>query len=153
MDGAFRLILRLLLVPTAVLVGMVVQSLIILFGQWQLGTVMTGIIDPGQAVDVMAALLGALWLTSLFLGVAWLLAAIGILFSEAFALRSWIFHLCNVTLCTGLATRLFPLVTGEPAPMDDMLYILAAGFGGGLAYWIIAGWSAGFHRPVFAPRA
>lgn len=153
MDGVFRLILRLLLVPTAVLVAMVAQALIILFGQWQLGTVVGGIIDPAQAVDVVAALMAAMWLTSLFLGVAWLLAAIGILFSEAFALRSWVFHLANVTLCTGVATRLFPLVTGEPAPMEDMLYILAAGFGGGLAYWIIAGWSAGFHRPVFTPRA
>lgn len=153
MDGVFRLILRFLLVPTGVLVALVAQVLIILFGQWQLGSVVAGVINPEQAVDVMAALMSAMWLTSLFLGLAWLVAAIGILFSEAFAIRSWIFHLANVTLCTGLATRLFPLVTGEAAPMEDLLYILAAGFAGGLAYWIIAGWSAGFYRPVFATRA
>lgn len=152
MDGVFRFILRLLLIPTAVLVAVTAQAFIILFGEWQLGAVLAGIAGPQEGVDVIAAVLAASYLTIVLLGLAWAIGTIGILFSEAFAARSWIFHVSNGAGSLVLATRLFPLVAGEPAPMEDLLYILGAGFAGGLLYWLIAGWSAGFWKPVFSPR-
>ena len=30
--------------------------------------------------------------------------------------------------------------------------MVAAGLAGGLAYWLVAGWTAGFWKPVFAPE-
>ncbi len=36
-----------------------------------------------------------------------------------------------------------------PLPLHDPLPIMAAGLAGGLAYWAVAGWSAGFWQPVF----
>jgi hypothetical protein len=32
------------------------------------------------------------------------------------------------------------------------LAVFAAGFAGGLAYWVIAGWNAGFWKPLFGPE-
>ncbi len=152
MDGVFRFILRLLLIPTAVLVAVTAQGFIILFGEWQLGAVLAGIAGPQEGVDVIAAVLAASYLTIVLLGLTWAIGTIGILFSEAFAARSWIFHVSNGAGSLVLATRLFPMLAGEPAPMEDLLYILGAGFAGGLLYWLIAGWSAGFWKPVFSPR-
>jgi hypothetical protein len=33
----------------------------------------------------------------------------------------------------------------------DPLIVVGAGIAAGFAYWAIAGWSAGFWKPVFAP--
>ena len=38
--------------------------------------------------------------------------------------------------------------------MNETTFVFGAGLAGGFAYWAIAGWSAGFWKPVFArPRS
>ncbi len=151
MDSVLRLILRLLLIPTAVLVAGFVQALIILFGQWQIDAVAARIRDPQDAMAFSGAVLLAAFLTAAYLALVWTVGAIGILFSEAFAVRSWLFHLANGALSAFVAVQVFPVLMDEPAPLDDRFYILAAGLAGGLVYWLIAGWSAGFWKTVLAP--
>ena len=34
---------------------------------------------------------------------------------------------------------------------DEPLIAIGAGIAAGFAYWLVAGWSAGFWKPVFAP--
>jgi hypothetical protein len=34
---------------------------------------------------------------------------------------------------------------------EDPLIAIGAGIAAGFAYWLVAGWSAGFWKPVFAP--
>ena len=34
-------------------------------------------------------------------------------------------------------------------PINEPLAVIAAGLAGGFAYWAVAGWSAGFWKPVF----
>ena len=34
--------------------------------------------------------------------------------------------------------------------MNEPTYVFGAGLAGGFAYWAVAGWSAGFWKPVFA---
>lgn len=151
MDSALRLILRLLLIPSGVIVAGCVQAMIILFGQWQIDAVAARISDPQEAMAFSGAVLMAAFLTAIYLALTWAIGAIGILFAEAFAVRSWLFHVANGAVCAFLAVQLFPAVMDEPAPLDDRFYILAAGLAGGLVYWLIAGWSAGFWKAVLPP--
>jgi len=44
---------------------------------------------------------------------------------------------------------LFGYVDDSRIPLNEPLPVIAAGLAGGLAYWAIAGWSAGFWKPVF----
>jgi hypothetical protein len=113
MDSVGRFILRLLLVPLGYFVAVVVATLVIVIGSWNLAPVAVTSDPDAQVVAVFGFVFAAPVLLVMLLSVMWLPAGIGILLSEGFAIRSWMFH------------------------------------AGGLAYWAIAGWSAGFWKPVF----
>ncbi|TCT04332.1 hypothetical protein [Aquabacter spiritensis] len=149
MDSFLRLILRLFLIPVAILVGGTLQLAVVLIGQWRIGEVAAAL-DNGMldGADVFGAILAASLFATLLVALIWCLAAIGILFSEAFAVRSWVFHIGNGVVSAFLAVQLFPALTDEPAPLADPFYVLATGLAGGLAYWLVAGWGAGFWKPV-----
>jgi hypothetical protein len=87
------------------------------------------------------------------LSVMWLPAAIGVLISEAFAIRSWIFHAANGAASAWLGWNLFGYIDDAHIPLNEPLPVIAAGLAGGLAYWAIAGFSAGFWKPVFGRPA
>ena len=76
-------------------------------------------------------------------------ASIGILISEAFAIRSWIFHVLNGIASAWLGWQLYGSVAGKDIPFDQPLVVVAAGIAGGFAYWAVAGFSAGFYKPIF----
>jgi hypothetical protein len=76
-------------------------------------------------------------------------ASVGILISEAFAIRSWIFHVLNGVASAWLGARMFGGVGGKDLPFDEPLVLVAAGIAGGFAYWAVAGFSAGFYKPIF----
>ena len=87
-----------------------------------------------------------------FLGcLMWLPAAIGIFVSEAFAIRSFVFHAANGAVSALIGWNLFGYIDESGVPLNEPLPVIAAGLAGGLAYWAIAGFSAGFWKPVF-PR-
>ena len=65
----------------------------------------------------------------------WLVAAVGILFSEAFAIRSWMFHVANGVVSAWIGAQLFAPTDGATAVAGDPFYVVAAGLAGGLAYW------------------
>jgi hypothetical protein len=79
----------------------------------------------------------------------WLPAAIGVLISETFAIRSWMFHAGNGAVSAWIGWSLFGYIDDTRIPLNEPLPVIAAGLAGGLAYWAIAGWSAGFWKPVF----
>jgi len=76
-------------------------------------------------------------------------ASVGILISEAFAIRTWIFHVLNGVASAWLGAQMFGGVGGKNIPFDQPLVLVAAGIAGGFAYWAVAGFSAGFYKPVF----
>ncbi len=151
MDRLGRLLLRFLLVPLGYVVAVIVGTLVIVLGSWKLGQVAA---EPdAQAFAVFGFVFAAPVLLVMLLSVMWLPAAIGILISEAFAVRSWMFHAGNGAVSAWIGWNLFGYIDEARIPLNEPLPVIAAGLAGGLAYWAIAGWSAGFWKPVLRGSA
>lgn len=152
MDNLLRLLLRVLLVPLGVVFGMMASMAVIMIGYWRIGDLLAGVVDV-QAVALFDALAAASFALMAVMLAMWVIAAIGILFAEMFAIRSWMFHAANGAVSALAAAALFSPYPDTPVPFDDgTLYVLGAGLAGGLAYWLVAGWNAGFWKPLGAPR-
>ena len=151
MDSVFRLFLRLLLIPVGVLAAILTGTAVILFGQWRVGAIADQTLEPEAFIAVMQALFTGTFLITFLVCVIWLVGLVGVLFSETFAVRSWLFHAANGAVSAFVGARLFPGISGETAPLAAPLYLLAAGLAGGLVYWLVTGWSAGFWKPMRAP--
>ncbi len=79
----------------------------------------------------------------------WLPSSVGILISEAFAIRTWIFHALNGAISGWIGWQMFSPIDQSGMAMNETTFIFGAGIAGGFAYWAVAGWSAGFWKPVF----
>jgi hypothetical protein len=153
MDNLVRLLLRFLLVPLGYLAAVIAGTLVILFGAWRLGE-FAALSEPDVQpfVIIGIAVAGPILLTALVC-IMWLPSAIGILIAEAFALRSWIFHAANGAVSAWIGWQLFGDLDASQIPLNEPLPIIAAGLAAGFAYWAIAGWNAGFWKPVFRRHA
>jgi hypothetical protein len=149
MDILLRLLLRIILVPLGYLAAVLAGALVIVLGAWRLGEVALSA-DPDTAAYALFGFViaGPLLFATLAV-VMWLPASIGILLAEAFAIRSWIYHAGNGAISAWLGWNLFGFIDDSPVPLHQPLHVVAAGLAGGFAYWAIAGWSAGFWKPVF----
>ena len=153
MDNLLRLLLRFVLVPFGLVCSLVVSILVMIAGSWRVGDILAGTHDIDAIRLFDAAMISGLALSGAAL-MMWAVALIGILFAEMFGVRSWLFHAANGAISAWLGAQLFPPFPegAALASFDVDLYILGAGLAGGLAYWLVAGWSAGFWKPVFAER-
>jgi len=150
MDAVVRLILRFFLIPLGYLAAVIAGALVILFGSWGFSDI-GKITDPdAQAVAIIGLALAGPILLVVLVSIMWLPSAIGVLLSEAFALRSWIYHAGNGAVSAWLGWHLFGQIDPSNVPLNEPLHVVAAGLAGGFAYWAIAGFSAGFWKPVFA---
>jgi hypothetical protein len=150
MDVVVRLILRFFLIPLGYLAAVIAGTLVILFGPWGFSDI-GKIADPdAQAVAIIGLVLAGPILLVALVSIMWLPSAIGILLSEAFALRSWIYHAGNGAVSAWLGWHLFGQIDPANVPLNEPLHVIAAGLAGGFAYWAVAGFSAGFWKPVFA---
>jgi hypothetical protein len=148
-ENVGRLILRLLLVPLGALAAVVVAALVLVVANRNaLLTIADS--DPQQ----QAYFVFALPLLILSIGLATVLmmlpAAIGALAAEVFAIRSWIYHALNggLSIWVGWST-IGDFRNSEHAFLDNPTIIVAAGIAAGFAYWLVAGWGAGFWKPIF----
>jgi hypothetical protein len=149
MDNLGRFILRFILVPLGYFAAVVAGTLVIVLGSWKLGPVAVTSDPDAQAVAVFGFVFATPVLLVLLLSVMWLPASIGILIAEAFAIRSWMFHAGNGAAAAWIAWSMFGYIDDTRIPINQPLAVIAAGLAGGFAYWAIAGWSAGFWKPVF----
>ena len=150
MDSLGRLLLRVVLVPLGYFVAVIIGTLVIVFGSWKLGVAASD--SDHQPFAVFGFVFAAPVLLVMLLSMMWLPAAIGVLISETFAIRSWIFHAGNGAVSAWIGWSLFGYIDDSRIPLNEPLPVVAAGLAGGLAYWAIAGWSAGFWKPVFHPE-
>jgi hypothetical protein len=146
MNSVGRLLLRCLLIPLGYFAAVAAGTLVIVIGSWRLSPIAAASDPDAQAVAAVAFVVAAPVLLVTLLGAMLLPAAIGVLISEAFAIRSWIFHAGNGAAVAWIGWHLFGYVDDSHIALNQPLAIIAAGLAGGLAYWAIAGSSAGLRR-------
>jgi hypothetical protein len=151
MDILIRLLLRFILVPlggaAAIAAGMAV---IVIAHHKALVTLLDA--DPRAQEDYFIALMFGGPLLALLLSI-WAFymlvpAMIGVLISEALAVRSWIYHAANGGVSAWIGWALSRDIQDEYRFLTEPSILIAAGLLGGLAYWIVSGWTAGFWKPV-----
>lgn len=148
MENFIRLLMRFLLVPLGYLAAGVAATVVVLIAWWQFDAAMGQPVD-GPDFAVLGVIIGGPLLLIVMLTYILLPASIGILISEAFAIRSWIFHVLNGVVFMWAGWQLFGNDAGIGLPLEEPLIVIAAGIAGGFAYWAVAGFSAGFYKPIF----
>jgi hypothetical protein len=152
MEGLARLLLRFILVPLGYFAGVLAGTLVILLGSWKIGRA-DALEGEAHAIAVYGYVFAAPVLLVVLLSVMWLPAAIGVLLAETFALRSWMFHAGNGVVSAWIAWNLFGYMDASHIALNQPGAVIAAGLAGGFAYWAIAGWNAGFWKPLLRPAA
>jgi hypothetical protein len=149
-----RLLLRLLLVPLGASVAVSVAVLVVVVANWNRFAAVVAQQTGGDELIVAVFFAGAwiMFIAAVSAAAMMLPAALGALIAEAFAIRSWIFHVANGALSAwvGLNTM---VEMRQPADFySEPIIAIGAGIAAGFAYWAVAGWNAGFWKPVFTPR-
>jgi hypothetical protein len=146
-----RFILRLLLVPLGAAVATCVAVLVLTVAHWNAFRALAEA-SPQAREDYLLAIFIAgpilAMLLSLSATMTLLPAAIGVLISETFAVRSWLYHTANGGLSAWIGWSLIHDVREEYRLFTEPTALIAAGIAAGFAYWVIAGWSAGFWKPI-----
>ena len=156
MENLGRLLLRLLLVPLGAALAAVVAMAVIVIAHWNEIVALATAEPDAQGMWLFAfvfagpvlALLLTFWIA--FTAAP---AAVGVLIAEAFAIRSWIFHAANGGVSAWIGWSIMQDVQQQYRFLTEPKVMVAAGLAGGLAYWLVAGWTAGFWKPVFGPEA
>jgi hypothetical protein len=146
-----RLIMRCLLVPLGAGLAILAAVLFIVLAHWNRFAALVAA-DRGGDEFIVALFLAGSWIVvvSMISASAMLMpAALGALIAEAFAIRSWMFHVLNGGLSAWIGHSMFTDMR-KPEPFyADPLIVVGAGIAAGFVYWLVAGWSAGFWKPVF----
>ena len=153
MGSAVRLLVRFILVPLGYFAAVIAGACVILFGSWQFGTALMSENSEAFAYGIFGAFIAGPILFGTLLISMWLPASIGVLISEAFAIRSWIFHALNGAVSAWLGWQMFGAFDQSDIPLNEPKYVIAAGIAGGFAYWAVAGRTAGFWKPIYPQPA
>ncbi len=149
MQSFVRFLMRLLLVPLGGLAAIMIASIIVVVAHS--GDIVA--LAQSQHDDQGWWWVSLLFIWPLLFSFAMLFsavpAAIGALIAEGFAFRSWIYHALNGALSALIGWTQI----SDDSFLTDPKIMVAAGLAGGFVYWGIAGWSAGFWKPIFTPSA
>jgi hypothetical protein len=147
MENLIRFLMRFLLVPLGYLAAAIAGTVVVVASSRLVDVVLSS--HPDAAYVSLGLAIGGPILVLLVMVVILLPALIGILISEAFAIRSWIFHVLNGIASVWLGWHLYGNAFGKEVLSNEPLVVVAAGIAGGFAYWAVAGFSAGFYKPIF----
>jgi hypothetical protein len=148
-----RLLLRLILVPLGAAVALAAAGALLVVTQWNAFHAVLAANPQAQQDYVFALMVAGPLLASLMSAWAhytFVPALAGVLVAETFAIRSWMFHVGNGALCALLGWTLTRDLRDEHHFFSNPTILVAAGIAAGFAYWLIAGWTAGFWKPVGA---
>lgn len=154
MDSLARFVLRLLVVPLGGAAAITAAVAVLLVAHWGELTTLAQADPEAQGAWLIAFVLAGpmlAFLLSVTAASALLPAVIGALIAEAFAIRSWIFHAANGGLAAWIGWSLMQDVQSQYRFLTAPRIMVAAGLAGGFTYWVVAGWTAGFWKPVFGP--
>ena len=146
-----RFILRFLLVPFGIACAVSIGLLVMLIGEWsEFSAYVQSHPDSGNYA--LTVLFFSPWILLVLTGGALMMLSpglVGIAISEFFAVRSWIFHIGNGVLSAWIGWTLVDGPQGSQKLFENPKLIVLMGLVAGICYWLIAGWSAGFWKPVF----
>jgi hypothetical protein len=154
MQSFVRFMMRLLLVPLGAVLAIAIASLVLVIAHWgDFTALMQARPDAAGYWLLVVAVIGPVLAVLLAVGVMFIVlpATVGVLISEAFAIRSWIFHMANGGLSAWVGRWLLLDVPPDYHFLLEPKITVAAGLAAGGAYWLVAGWSAGFWRPIYPP--
>ena len=145
-----RFLVRFFLVPLAAATAICVAMLFVIAAHWNRFVAMAGNnpAPPDDATFFILLLAPALVMSAAIVAIL-APAAIGALIAEGFAIRSWMFHTANGGFSAWIGWGMLADVRRPYEIFNDPLIVAGAGIAAGFAYWAIAGWSAGFWKPVF----
>ena len=150
-----RLMLRFLVVPFGAMAAICVAVLFVIVAHWNRFAALLAA-HPDASNNLAIVLVFVVPLVAAVIAMSTVVmilpGALGILISEAFAIRSWMFHVVNggISAWVGWVS----LVNAHEANefYQEPLIVVGAGLAAGFAYWLVAGWSAGFWKPVFPEK-
>jgi hypothetical protein len=148
-----RLLLRLILVPLGAAVALAAAGALLVVTQWNAFHAVLAAAPQAQQDYVFALMVAGPLLVSLMSAWAhytFVPALAGVFIAETFAIRSWMFHVGNGALCALLGWTLTRDLRDEHHFFSNPTILVAAGIAASAAYWLIAGWTAGFWKPVSA---
>jgi hypothetical protein len=155
MGTLIRLVLRFVLVPLGGVAAVAAGTAVLVIAHHNALAALLDA-DPQARQDYFIALMLAWPVLALLLSICafhmFVPAAIGVVISEALAIRSWIYHAANGGISAWLGWALTQDIQDEYRFLTEPRILIAAGLLGGLMYWIIAGWTAGFWKPVGPER-
>lgn len=149
-----RFIFRFLLVPFGVFVAAVVAAFVACFAHWaQFVKLVAANPQAPENVVIAVFLFGPVVVLGMSVAAFTMLmpATLGVLISEIFAIRSWMFHAANGALASWIGWVAMEKFLKEFEFYQEPIIVVGAGIAAGFAYWAVAGWNAGFWKPVF-PR-
>jgi len=150
-----RLLLRLVLVPLGAMVALAAAGAMLVVTQRDAFQAVLAA-DPQAQEDYVFALMVAgpllVHLMSTWAHYTFVPALAGAFIAETFAIRSWMFNVGNGALSALLGWTLTRDLRDQHHFLDNPTILVAAGIAAGFAYWLIAGWTAGFWKPVGARR-
>jgi hypothetical protein len=149
-----RLILRFVLVPLGACFASVVAAVVVSFAHWnKFSAMVTHDINAPENLVFAVLYNGPFVAVIMAVGAFAMLmpAALGVMISEAFAIRSWMFHAANGALASWIGWLTMQESLRQYEFYDEPTIVVGAGIAAGFTYWAIAGWSAGFWKPVFSP--
>jgi hypothetical protein len=151
MEILVRLLLRVLLVPLGILAAVVTATLVAAVANWTRFMALV-LADPNATLGgFWAVVAGAALVVIMAVAVVAMLlpGLLAVLISEGFAIRSWIFHALSGGASIWVGWAAMGEFRRQYEFYDDPKIVVAAGIAAGFAYWAVAGWSAGFWKPVF----
>ena len=149
-----RLLLRCLVVPFGAFVALWAAAATAVIFHWN--DFIHAVEAEGGTAEGMLALafmFGPLFVAQVMVSAFAILTpgAVAILLAEAFAIRTWMFHIPAGGLSAWVGSTM-RVGFEQPHPFfEDPLLVVGAGLIAGAVYWAIAGWNAGFWKPVFPP--
>ena len=155
MENFARFLLRLLLVPLGGAVAITVALMVVLVAHWNELVALASANSDAQGFWLLMVIFAGpvlAFLLTLTVALTAVPAAVGVLISEAFAIRSWIFHALNGGVSAWIGWSIMQDIQEQYRFLTEPKIMVAAGLAGGLAYWLVAGWTAGFWKPVFRPE-
>jgi hypothetical protein len=152
MESFLRFLLRLLLVPLGAATAIAVAMAVVLAAHWGEIVALANASSDAQGDWLLAFMVAGpviAILLSMTLVVTAVPAGVGALIAEAFAIRSWIFHAANGGVSAWIGWSIMQDSDAKYRFLTEPKVMVAAGLAGGLVYWLVAGWTAGFWKPVF----